>query len=193
MLQILFRRLAAPVLFPRDAQLLSLLLNADPSFILWQTLPFELDDLTNEYIVDLKDLTASRIAVLRGTCEKIQCITRSALIGSVSAIFSTCQKIFARQIITLQSIERSSAAVCREQQVDDQLLYSYLAAILSSMRDFLDSLKTSKAADGKLREYAAYCRQIIFLMKEEIGGNYVTEHNIPALRLLAGVINGTSI
>lgn len=95
--------------------------------------------------------------------------------------------------MTVQDIERSSPVVCREQQINDQLLYSYLGTILSSMRDFLDSTRSAKAADGSLKEYAAHCRQVIFLMKEEIGSSYVSEQNIPALRLLAGVVNGTGI
>jgi hypothetical protein len=109
------------------------------------------------------------------------------------AIFSTCKKVLARETITLQGLERSSAAVCREQHFDDQLLYLCLGYLLSSLRDFLDSLNTTTIPTSGLltRDYAAYCRQVVFLMKEEMGSSFVTENNIPSLRLLAGVINGT--
>lgn len=107
------------------------------------------------------------------------------------AIFSNCKHILTRDIITLRGIERSSAAVCREQLVDDRLVYLLLGYMLSSLRDFLDASRTLNVPLVSQKEYAAYCRQVIFLMKEEMGPSFVTEHNIPPLRLLAGVINGT--
>lgn len=89
-------------------------------------------------------------------------------------------------------MERSCAAVCREQQLGDILVYRLLGLLFASMRDFLDAIGHSKDAASMRKEYAASCRQIVFYLKEELGQNFATEQTIPALRLLAGVINGTS-
>lgn len=109
----------------------------------------------------------------------------------ILAIFATCKRIFAREIVTHQGLERSSAAVCREQQVNELLLYTWLGYFLSSLRDFLDAAKTKISASGSSKDYAAFCRHVVFLLKEEMGPAFVTENNLPSLRLLAGVINGT--
>lgn len=60
------------------------------------------------------------------------------------------------------------------------------------MRDFLDAMGHSKDAASTRKEYAAFCRQVVFYLKEELDQKFATEQTIPALRLLAGVINGTS-
>ena len=90
-----------------------------------------------------------------------------------------------------EGIERSCAAVCREQHIDDTLVYQLLGYLMSSMRDFLDAFGVDSSASASRKEYAAFCRQAVFLLKEELGPTYATEQTIPSLRLLAGVINGT--
>lgn len=66
LLEVLFRRMAAPVPSTFDATLLMRLLNADPSFLLLQNLPFQLEELVEEYVFNLDDLMQARTAVFRG-------------------------------------------------------------------------------------------------------------------------------
>lgn len=111
--------------------------------------------------------------------------------GLYIAIFANCKKILAKGVIIFEDMERSCAAVCREQNIEDQMIYSLLGYMLSTFRDFLDASGNGNGISIAQKQYAAFCRQIIFILKEELGPSYATEQHIPALRLLAGIINGT--
>jgi hypothetical protein len=107
-------------------------------------------------------------------------------------VFSNFKKVLVKGSMTIQGIPRSSVAVCREQKIDDQLIYRLLGNLLASLRDFLDDdVSTAKNPVNAMHvDYAATCRKIVYMLKEELGQGFATEQSIPQLRLLAGVLGG---
>lgn len=112
-------------------------------------------------------------------------------------MFANCKRALAKEIITIDDMERSGAAICREQNIDNSLIYRLLGHLLSSLRDHLDAGKSNTSDKTKHGQsvtqmaYAAFCRQVVSILKQELGPAYASDTTLPQLRLLAGIMSGT--
>lgn len=102
LLEVFFRRLAAPTPSAHDAMLLTSILNADPSFLLWQNLPFQLEELLTEYLISLEEYTMHRMAVFRGM------LTRLLALASLSVLIALAPGLQLSSPIARRSLKRAS-------------------------------------------------------------------------------------